>query len=1020
MDASESSRRAPNSAADRDWLSKLALRLVRDPELADEACQEAWLVARRKLEREGQAAREPNRGSLSSALKGVLMHLGRSDRRRRFHERRAARDEALPSTVDLLLVGERQQLLWQHVASLPEPYRTALLLRFQQGLDTKTLAKRQGLPEDTVRWRIRRGLALLKESLEREASLPGLMGMVPVAVLGARRWEEVGAATSIAPWVIKLGALGMWKYSSVGLAAALVLWFVVSRDSGRALPSETARADVSVSLEGEPDALASVAPESRQVRRTTAEPAKAQNSSASQSERTDAVLVGRIADEFGDALAGVDLRLEHGGWKGATVSDADGRFELLTPRQTDYCAKLFVEPSRYFQQRELWFGSDDDCVRAAITLNRMDLGDVRLERAAVLVGRVHDAGGQPVAGAEIEGEEQACRTDAGGEFVLAHLDPDEHELRIRAAGFVTRTVAVKLEPRRESDLGIVQLDAGPVVRGTVVGPDGNRVGGARVEDDESGVVTRADATGHYTLILNHAGPARIRACADGYRASPWVNSDVDVELTLTLGDEGAPLRLRIVDKETGTELPAAGARVRVAEMIRRDERDRLGPVEERTLSAIAAADGGILWQGRAERGRDEFRVSFPGHRPKTGMLRRSAFASGGQVIKLEKRFTGSLTGRFLDEGEPLANHQFELYLMTTVLSLDGERFDPGRPRRFHTDADGRFTIHHGGTGQVKVVAWLEGHRLAHSTTRFVRRTDKVDLGDCHALPACALSGTVRFEDGRPYAQSRVTLSEPLNQTVRTDDAGRYEFTDLLPGQHRLRFDDVHYRRPFASGSESPAVRTVELAPAEGRQLDFVLAPSMEADAVATVEIVATLNGEPMLVTDWDCGLEGPDGVALEDTERHRENRFWFRAAPGDEYTFWAEADNDFDGGPMEFPGRLRIVAGMQRIELAYETSALCVHLPATFEASGRGTALLWWNDGQHRATEPLVRQAVPLDLERSDPSLGIPIEFPHVPTAARGLRLVVTTSMTENALVNHELEHVTLVRGGRAVVRCTE
>ena len=43
--------------------------------------------------------------------------------------------------------------------------RTAVLLRFLEGLDVPAIAERTGKPDDTVRYRIRRGLDLLRRDL---------------------------------------------------------------------------------------------------------------------------------------------------------------------------------------------------------------------------------------------------------------------------------------------------------------------------------------------------------------------------------------------------------------------------------------------------------------------------------------------------------------------------------------------------------------------------------------------------------------------------------------------------------------------------------------------------------------------------------------------------------------------------------------------------------------------------------------------------------------------------------------
>jgi len=52
------------------------------------------------------------------------------------------------------------------IADLPDKYRTAVTLRFQEGLSPKEIAEHLGLPERTVRTQLQRGLGALRERME--------------------------------------------------------------------------------------------------------------------------------------------------------------------------------------------------------------------------------------------------------------------------------------------------------------------------------------------------------------------------------------------------------------------------------------------------------------------------------------------------------------------------------------------------------------------------------------------------------------------------------------------------------------------------------------------------------------------------------------------------------------------------------------------------------------------------------------------------------------------------------------
>ncbi len=149
------------------WLRRVALQLVGDPHLAEDAVQDTVLVALSKGPTRG--------GSLRGWLASVLRN--RAGQQRLERERRIAREERArppaespdPGTVvEELALHRRLSTL---VEELEEPYRTTLLLRFLRESTPNEIARELDVPLQTVHTRIRRGLERLRERFERE--LPG-------------------------------------------------------------------------------------------------------------------------------------------------------------------------------------------------------------------------------------------------------------------------------------------------------------------------------------------------------------------------------------------------------------------------------------------------------------------------------------------------------------------------------------------------------------------------------------------------------------------------------------------------------------------------------------------------------------------------------------------------------------------------------------------------------------------------------------------------------------------------------
>jgi RNA polymerase sigma factor (sigma-70 family) len=151
----------------------LALRVVRDPGLAEDAVQEAflslWKTAGRFV---------PERARAGTWIL-TLVHRRAVDLVRREERRRAEPIESAPETPDasaeeapwLRLERERVQAA---LAQLPDPQREAIELAYYGGFTQAELADRLGQPLGTIKSRMFAGLARLGELL-RETETEGWM-----------------------------------------------------------------------------------------------------------------------------------------------------------------------------------------------------------------------------------------------------------------------------------------------------------------------------------------------------------------------------------------------------------------------------------------------------------------------------------------------------------------------------------------------------------------------------------------------------------------------------------------------------------------------------------------------------------------------------------------------------------------------------------------------------------------------------------------------------------------------------
>src|SRR5689334_2081723 len=145
---------------------RLAVRVLRDPALAQDAVQDAFLAVWRTA-----AAFDPARGKASTWLL-TLVHRRAVDVVRREDRRRAeplddapvAAGDAVDESAEL---REERRRVQAALAQLPPDQREALELAYYGGLSQSELAERLGVPLGTVKSRMFTGLSKLRDLLDQ-------------------------------------------------------------------------------------------------------------------------------------------------------------------------------------------------------------------------------------------------------------------------------------------------------------------------------------------------------------------------------------------------------------------------------------------------------------------------------------------------------------------------------------------------------------------------------------------------------------------------------------------------------------------------------------------------------------------------------------------------------------------------------------------------------------------------------------------------------------------------------------
>jgi len=339
---------------------------VRDADAAQDLEQETWLAA---LERPPRTAESP-RGWLATVVRNAARQVARTGARRADREERAGRPESLPSGAEIAERTELCRLVAERVTRLPEPYRTAIHLRFFEGLGPGEIARRAGLPVETVRTRVKRGLATLRGDLDRAFGgerRAWCAALAPIAGLGAGLgagpgFESAGGATGGATGGTT-GGTSLWtgiatmtlttKLTVAGGCAVALLAFLLTRSGGDE-PEPAPEPPAVASADEPPPAPRASAPEPTRRAAIDAPPAAAPAVAAPAEDPDAASWTGSVV------VVADDGRLHErpsGSFRAARVPGAgrartvpvevvDGRFAFTAPDARDFRVEELVLDGR--------------------------------------------------------------------------------------------------------------------------------------------------------------------------------------------------------------------------------------------------------------------------------------------------------------------------------------------------------------------------------------------------------------------------------------------------------------------------------------------------------------------------------------------------------------------------------------------------------------------------------------------------------------------------------------------------
>src|SRR5262245_24909891 len=304
MDGDGGSR--PESAATDESILRLAKHLaLREPDAQDLAQEiRLWALEKRHV---------PDRLEwLGIVARRMLWRRDRRDQERSRRERIVARPEAHEASLTEIETASLREYLEASVEALKEPYRVVVRMHYLEELSIGEIGQQLGRPSATVRVQLKRGLAALRERLER-------------------RKRRFLVSAPLLPWRLRRPSRGE-KWIAGGGAIAFVL-------SVALLVVLRGQAERRVEAKELPGVASLPAASTDSARHLLPDrvPVLAGEAESPELEAAPVLLSGRVLTFDGQPIAGAPVfTRREGKSRQVAVSDAGGRYEVTSANLRDW------------------------------------------------------------------------------------------------------------------------------------------------------------------------------------------------------------------------------------------------------------------------------------------------------------------------------------------------------------------------------------------------------------------------------------------------------------------------------------------------------------------------------------------------------------------------------------------------------------------------------------------------------------------------------------------------------------
>jgi len=727
--------------ADAAWLRRLAASLAGNAADADDLVQESWIAVWRRRPEADRSLRP----WLAKVVRDVAGMTRRSERRRVAREQAAVDPREVVSPAAMLEQVRLHRLLADLVLALAEPFRSAIVARYVEGRSAADIARSEGIPDSTVRARLREGLARLRAALDRETG--ERKAWAPAVLAFARGGIKVATPTKTIAAI--LAALIALLLIGAGMLVVATRSQYADQDRHR---DRAATASYRSGDSGIDEALATIARGA--LPGWLAQPGVAGRR-----------IAGRVI-ALGQPVGAAVVRL-------TSDASAAGTAPVLERRTSaDGAFDFGVQPAT-----RLALGATSPAWLAAIV--HVDARDPTLRSeqlvlelepcVASLYGRVSDAEGTPIAHAQLLREDVAgAESNEAGAYELCvrrnSLVGAELHMIVRAPGFAAVDMAIAVGGRVHHD---VVLAREARISGRVVTAAGAPVANAQViaDADEPAVAVPHSGVAHPArgaAATGEDGSFRISGLEPGkYHLSARARAGVSAQLAVTtVRDEVREVTVTLSDaavvhaRVEANRKPIGGVHVAIGSASAISQ-----PDGELTIDAVEPGDATIAVDG--------FELRSPAN---------VHLVPGDNHLAVEVGALGMIEGKVRRHGAPVANAR-------VMIAQLGE----ANPRNAYSDDAGHYML----TGVAP--GTYHGHADAPNAAAFSNALDVTVAAaehrtlDIELTAGAQITGVVLDSTSTPIAGVMVRFERHDNATwwdhgrCISDTAGHFTCGGLAGG-----------------------------------------------------------------------------------------------------------------------------------------------------------------------------------------------------------------------------------------------